>query len=596
MFSKKGWKDLKKDFLTGNEAIARGAYEYGVTFASAYPGTPSTEILENIAKYKEIYAEWAPNEKVALESAVGASLAGARCIVSMKHVGVNVAADPLFTLAYTGVNGGLVLISADDPGMHSSQDEQDNRNYAPFAKIPMFEPSDSQEAKELIGKALEVSEKFDVPVFFRVTTRIAHSRGIVKLGERIERELKPYQKNPQKYAMIPGFAKKRRLDLKERLKALKEYSENFPSNKIEWGKNTKFGIITSGVSYQYVKEVFGDEVSVLKLTMTYPLPEKLISEFISRFERVYVVEELDPYIENTIKAMGYKNIVGKDIIPEIGELSPEIIREAFGLNKAEAYYKPDVNLPSRPPVLCAGCPHRGVFYALKKMKAVVTSDIGCYSLGVLPPLESIDSILCMGASIGMGHGFKKAYEQEGKESPFVVGVIGDSTFLHSGITGLINVVYNNSNSVTLIVDNGTTAMTGHQHHPGTGYNAKEEPAYAVLLEEICKAVGVKNVYVVDSYDLKAIEDALKKAKEKSGEPTVIIARRACALLKGKGPKGLYKVNQEKCRKCKMCLKLGCPAIQIQGEDVIINPLSCVGCSVCAQVCPFDAIEKAGEDK
>jgi len=587
---------LKKEFLTGNEAIARGAYEYGVSFASAYPGTPSTEILENIAKYKEIHAEWAPNEKVALESAAGASLAGARCIVSMKHVGVNVAADPLFTLVYTGVNGGLVLVSADDPGMHSSQDEQDNRNYAPFARIPMFEPSDSQEAKDLIGIALEVSEKYDIPVLFRITTRIAHSRGIVRLGERVKREQLAYQKNPQKYAMIPGFAKRRRVNLEERLKALKDFSESFSYNKIEWGSIKEFGIITSGISYQYVKEVFGDDVSILKLTMTYPLPEKLISEFVNKFEKVYVVEELDPYLENHIKAMGYKNITGKEIIPGIGELSPEIIREAFGAGKAKVYYKPLENLPMRPPVLCAGCPHRGVFYVLRKMKAVVTSDIGCYSLGVLPPLEGIDSILCMGASIGMGHGFKKAYEQEGKESPLVISVIGDSTFLHSGITGLMNVVYNNSNTITMIVDNSITAMTGHQHHPGTGYNAKDEPAYAVSLEEICRALGIKNIYTVDSYDLSAVENAIKAAANNKTEPSVIIARRPCALLKGKGPKGLYKVNQEKCKKCKMCLKVGCPAVQIHGEEIIINPLSCVGCSVCAKVCPFDAIEKAGEER
>ncbi|KXG78762.1 1-deoxy-D-xylulose-5-phosphate synthase [Fervidicola ferrireducens] len=584
---------MKKAFLTGNEAIARGAYEYAVSFASAYPGTPSTEILENISKYPEIYAEWAPNEKVALEAAAGASMAGARAIVSMKHVGLNVAADPLFTLAYTGVNGGLVIVTADDPGMHSSQNEQDNRNFAPFAKIPMLEPSDSQEAKDLIGEALKISEMFDTPILFRTTTRVSHSRSVVQLGERKSLEMKPYSKNPEKFAMIPGFARKRRLNLKDRLAALEDYSEQFPYNRIELGKNYEVGIITSGISYQYVKEVFGDEVSVLKLTMTFPLPKKLIAAFAEKVKEIYVVEELDPYLENQIKAMGFK-VKGKEVIPEIGELSPEILREKLKGEKPGITFKPYAQLPSRPPVLCPGCPHRGVFYVLKKMKAVVTSDIGCYSLGVLPPLESIDSILCMGASISMGHGFKKAFEANGKNAT-VITVIGDSTFLHSGITSLMDAVYNRSNTINIIVDNSITAMTGHQHHPGTGYNAKEEPAPAVSLEAIYRALGVENVVVVDSYDLKAVENAVKDAMKYKDGPSVIIARRACALLKGKGPKGLYAVNEEKCRKCKICLRLGCPAIQVKGDGVFINPLSCVGCAVCVQVCPFGAIEKAGDE-
>ncbi|TYP58570.1 indolepyruvate ferredoxin oxidoreductase subunit alpha [Thermosediminibacter litoriperuensis] len=584
---------MKKVFLTGNEAIARGAYEYGVTFASAYPGTPSTEILENIAKYSEIYSEWAPNEKVALEATAGASMAGARAIVSMKHVGLNVAADPLFTLAYTGVNGGLVIVSADDPGMHSSQNEQDNRNFAPFAKIPMLEPSDSQEAKDLVGEALKISEMFDTPVLFRTTTRVSHSRSVVQIGERQEAGIKPYVKNPEKFSMIPGFARKRRLILKERLKALEEYSEKFPYNRVEWGKSYDVGIITSGISYQYVKEVFGDEVSVLKLTMTFPLPKKMIAAFVEQVKEVYVVEELDPYLENQIRAMGLK-VRGKELIPEIGELSAEILREALKGDKVTPAFKPYTSVPPRPPVLCPGCPHRGVFYVLKKMKAVVTSDIGCYSLGVLPPLESIDSILCMGASISMGHGFKKACEINGKDAT-VVTVIGDSTFLHSGITSLMDAVYNRSNTINIIVDNCITAMTGHQHHPGTGYNIKEEPAAAVSLEAVCRAIGVENVLVVDSYDLKAVEDAVKKALEYKEGPSVIIARRVCALLKGKGPKGLYSISEEKCRKCRMCLRLGCPAIQVRGDGIFINPISCVGCSVCVQVCPFGAIEKAGDE-
>lgn len=584
---------MKKAFLTGNEAIARGAYEFGVSFASAYPGTPSTEILENIAKYPEIYAEWAPNEKVALEAAAGASMAGARAIVSMKHVGLNVAADPLFTLAYTGVNGGLVIVTADDPGMHSSQNEQDNRNFAPFAKIPMLEPSDSQESKDLIGEALKISEMFDTPVLFRTTTRVSHSRSVVLLGERSSFGMKPYFKNPGKFAMIPGFARKRRINLKERLKALEDFSEQFPYNKVEWGKNSEIGIITSGISYQYVKEVFGDEVSVLKLTMTFPLPKKLIAAFAEKVKELYVVEELDPYLENQIRAMGFK-VRGKELIPEIGELTPEILREKLKGEKQNNNFGLFAQLPSRPPVLCPGCPHRGVFYVLKKMKAVVTSDIGCYSLGVLPPLESIDSILCMGASISMGHGFKKAFEVNG-EDVTVITVIGDSTFLHSGITSLMDAVYNRSNTINIIVDNSITAMTGHQHHPGTGYNAKGEPAPAVSLEAICRAIGVEKVVVVDSYDLKAVEDAVKEAMKYRNGPSVIIARRACALLKGKGPKGIYAVNKEKCRKCKICLRLGCPAIQVKGDGLFISPLSCVGCAVCAQVCPFGAIEKAGDD-
>lgn len=585
---------MKKAFFTGNEAIARGAYESGVSFASAYPGTPSTEILENIAKYPEIYAEWAPNEKVALEAAAGASMAGARAIVSMKHVGLNVAADPLFTLAYTGVNGGLVIVTADDPGMHSSQNEQDNRNFAPFAKIPMLEPSDSQEAKDFIGEALKMSEMFDTPVLLRTTTRVSHSRSIVELGKRAPHEMRPYSKNPAKYAMIPAFAKKRRWSLKERLEALERYSEQFPFNKIEWGKNREVGIITSGVCYQYVKEVFGDEVSVLKLSMTFPLPKKLIGDFAEKVKEIYVVEELDPYLENQIKAMGIK-VKGKELIPEIGELSPEILREKLKGEKPAAGFSPYPQLPSRPPVLCPGCPHRGVFYVLKKMKAaVVTSDIGCYSLGVLPPLESLDSLLCMGASISMGHGFKKALEAGGKND-IVITVIGDSTFLHSGITSLMDAVYNRSNTVNIIVDNSTTAMTGHQHHPGTGYNVKEEPAPAVSLEAVCRALGVENVAVVDSYDLRAVEKAVKDAMNCKNGPSVIIARRPCALLKGKGPTGLYAVKEEKCRKCKACLRLGCPAIQVKGGGVFINPLSCTGCSVCAQVCTFGAIERVGDE-
>lgn len=583
----------KRVLMTGNEAIALGSYENGVTFAAAYPGTPSTEILENIALYEDIYAEWSPNEKVALESGIGASLAGARTIVSMKHVGVNVAQDPFMTLAYTGVNGGLVLVSADDPGMHSSQNEQDNRNLAPFAKVPMLEPSDSKEAKELIGIALEISEKYDTPILFRITTRIAHSRSIVQKGERKKHTLKPYRKNSQKYCMVPANARKRRLKIQKRIKDLKNYTENFRYNRIEWGKSDNIGVITSGVSYQYVKEALGDDVSILKLTMTYPLPEKTISEFCEEVKKVYIVEELDPYLEKQIKAMGF-DVIGKEVIPSIGELSPEIVRNAIGGDKNEQYYRSDKSLPQRPPALCAGCPHRGVFYAIKKLNAVVIGDIGCYSLGLAPPLEVLDSLVCMGTGVSMAHGFKKVYEENNIEDKPIIGVIGDSTFLHSGITGLMNVVYNQSNPTIVILDNRTTAMTGHQPHFAVGENAKGEATPQLQIDRLCKALGIEHVFVVDAYDLEAVEKALKKGVSLKNEPAVIIARRPCVLLKGRKLSGKYTISQDKCTQCKKCLDIGCPAIQIKEDKTIINQTSCVGCSVCAQICPFNAIYKVGE--
>lgn len=582
-----------KVIMTGNEGMARGAYESGATFASAYPGTPSTEILENLASYDGIYAEWAPNEKVALESAIGASLAGARSIASMKHVGVNVALDPFMAFAYTGVNGGLVVISADDPGMHSSQNEQDNRNLAPFAKIPMLEPSDSQESKVLMKKAFEISEEFDTPVLFRVTTRISHSRSIVKKEDRNEYKLKSYTKDPQKYCMVPANARRRRLIVEENMKGLKEYTNNFKYNRIEWSKSKDIGIITSGVSYQYVKEAFGDGINILKLTMTYPLPEKLISDFCKKVEKVYVVEELDPYLETQIKAMGF-DVTGKEIMPDIGELTPSIIKEAITGEIKEKAHEGYDSLPIRPPIMCAGCPHRGVYHAITKLKGVVTGDIGCYSLGLAPPLSALDSVVCMGAGVSMAHGFKKVYEDNDIQDKPVIGVIGDSTFLHSGVTSLMNIVYNESNPTIVILDNRTTAMTGHQPNFAVGKNAKGGDAPQIQIDSLCRSLGIKNVFNVDAYDLEEIEDALKKGIGLKDEPAVIVARRPCVLLKGQKSSGQYAINQDKCTQCKLCLRIGCPSIQIEDDNIIIDEASCVGCSVCSQVCNFEAIEKVGE--
>lgn len=579
-----------KKLLSGDEAIARGAYEYGATFAAAYPGTPSTEILENIIPYREIYAEWSPNEKVALEVALGASLAGARTLVAMKHVGVNVAADPLFTAAYTGVNGGLILVSADEPSLHSSQNEQDNRNIAPFAKIPLLEPSDSQEAKDLVGEAFRISEEFDTPVLLRITTRIAHAKGLVECHERQEVPLKEYKKDAAKYCMVPANARKRRVFVEERTRRLAEFSETFPYNRIEWGERS-IGIVTSGISYQYVKEVFGDKASYLKLTLTWPLPEKLVREFAAGVEKLYVVEELDPFLETQIRTLGIP-VVGKELIPNMFELSPEIIRQKFfGVQPAENPVA-DVNIPPRPPVLCAGCPHRPVFYVLKKMRVPVMGDIGCYGLGLAPPLEAVDTTVCMGASIGMTHGFQKAGAWTG-ENRKAVGVIGDSTFFHGGLPGLADMVFNKGGGVIMVLDNRTTAMTGHQPHPGSGITAKGEPTEEIKIEDVVRALGVKDVQIVDSYDLKAVEAAVRHALEFDG-PSVVICRRACALLKGLPDLGKAVINQEKCTKCHACLRTGCPAlVSHPDKTVTIDANACNGCFVCGQVCPVGAIEKVG---
>lgn len=578
-----------KTLLSGNEAIARGAYEAGVTVATAYPGTPSTEIVETLAQYDEIYSEWAPNEKVALEVGIGASIAGARVLVAMKHVGVNVAADPLLTFSYTGVNGGLVLVSAEDPGMHSSQNEQDNRYYAKFAKIPMLEPSDSQEAKNMVKMAFAMSETFDTPVMIRTTTRIAHSQTPVELEERQEVGIKEYVKDPKKYVMIPAYGRMRHRFVEERRLRLEKESEASPWNRIEWGDRS-IGIITSGINYQYVKEVLG-HASILKIGMVNPLPKQMIIDFVSRVDKVYVVEDLEPFIEEQVKSWGLK-VTGKEIFPRTGEFSPELIAEKIlgsaAVKEAAAAVSEDI--PVRPPVLCPGCPHRGMYYVINKLKLKVTGDIGCYTLGALPPLEAMDSCICMGASIGTALGMEKARGEEFSRN--LVAVIGDSTFMHSGITGLLDVVYNKGTTTTIILDNRTTAMTGHQDHPGTGYTVKKEETVEVDLAQLVKALGIRRVVEVDPYDLEKVEAVLKK-ETRAAEPSVIIAKRSCALL-DKSSRPAMVIDQDKCTGCKRCMKLGCPAIALDGERVSINYTQCNGCELCTQVCRFDAIEKAGE--
>ena len=573
-----------KKLMLGNEAVARGLYEAGCKVVSSYPGTPSTEITEYAAKYDEIYCEWAPNEKVALEVAFGASLAGARAAACMKHVGLNVAADPLFTLSYTGVNGGLVVCVADDPGMHSSQNEQDSRHYAIGAKIPMVEPSDSAEAKEFAKAAFELSEKFDTPVLFRTCTRIAHSQCAVELIEPEARELKEYVKDPKKYIMAPANAIAKHPVVEARTKALTEYAESCALNRVELAEDKSLGIITSGTSYQYVKEIYGDSVSVLKLGLVNPLPEKLIVDFAEAHDRVVVIEELDPVIENHCKALGLK-VDGKNIFPIIGEFSQSLIARVMG-KKDKVFVTSDDQIPVRPPVMCAGCPHRGLFYVLAKKKITVLGDIGCYTLGMAPPLSAIDSVLCMGASVSGTHGFNKARGAEAERK--TVAVIGDSTFMHSGMTGLANIAYNGTNSTVIIVDNSITGMTGHQQNPTTGYNIKGDPATKIDLEALCRALGFNRVRVVDPYDLKETEKVIME-EIAAEEPSVIISRRPCALLKYVKAKPALKVDTDKCRSCKACMKIGCPAIAMKDGKAHIDATLCVGCDVCKQMCPFDAI-------
>ncbi|HNR04605.1 MAG TPA: indolepyruvate ferredoxin oxidoreductase subunit alpha [Bacillota bacterium] len=582
-----------KQLMSGNEAIARGAYEAGVKVAAAYPGTPSTEILENIVEYKDdIYCEWAPNEKVATEVAIGASIAGVRSISAMKHVGLNVAADPIFTYAYLGVNAGYVLITADDPSMHSSQNEQDNRYYAKFAKIPMVEPSDSQESKDFMAEAFKISEQFDTPVLYRVTTRVCHSKSMVEFGERIEVEPKSYERNAAKYVATPANAKIARIKVEERMKSLEEYAYSSPLNKIEYNKDTKIGIITAGISYQYVKEVFGDNASYLKLGFTFPLPMKLIKEFASKFETVYVVEELDPFMEEQIKAEGVK-CIGKELIPPMYELNPDIVAKAL-LNKENETKKVDAKVVGRPPVLCPGCPHRGFFYTMSKKKnTVVTSDIGCYTLGGSPPLNAVDTCICMGAGFSAGMGMAKAFEASGRDNK-VFGVVGDSTFFHSGITGAIDIVYNKGKMVPVVLDNRITGMTGHQENPGTGKTLMGEDAVQIDPVEVLRAIGYKTVKTVDPCDLKAMDEVVTEAVN-SEEPYAIVTKRPCVLIKGLPPfKTKCRVDRDKCKKCKMCLKVGCPAVFFKDGTSYIDQSMCVGCEVCMQVCKFDAIEKVGE--
>ena len=572
-----------KKLMLGNEAVARGILEAGCSIVSSYPGTPSTEITEYAAKYDEIYCEWAPNEKVACEVAFGASLAGARSACCMKHVGLNVAADPLFTLSYTGVNGGLVVFVADDPGMHSSQNEQDSRHYAIAAKVPMLEPADSVEAKEFTKAAFELSEKFDTPVIVRMCTRIAHSQCAVELCEPKTAVKRDYAKDPKKYIMAPANAIAKHPIVEARTAAIAEYAESCELNKVELCEGSELGIITSGTSYQYVKEVFGDSVSVLKLGLVNPLPTKLISDFAAKHKRVVVIEELDPVIESFCKSIGV-DVEGKNIFPICGEFSQSMIAKAFGIED-KAFTASDDVIPVRPPVMCAGCPHRGLFYTLSKKKITVLGDIGCYTLGMAPPLTAIDSVLCMGASVSGVHGFNKA--NGGKSEGKTVAVIGDSTFMHSGMTGLANIAYNGTNSTVIIVDNSITGMTGHQQNPTTGYNIKGDPATKIDLETLCHALGINRVRVVDPYDLKVTEKVIMEELD-IDEPSVIISRRPCALLKSVKAKPALKVDADKCKACKACSRIGCPAITTKDGKAFVDATLCVGCGVCTQLCAFDA--------
>ena len=578
-----------KQLILGNEAVARGLYEAGCSFVSSYPGTPSTEITEAVAKYPEVYAEWAPNEKVAMEAAFGASMAGRRSFCGMKHVGLNVAADPLFTISYTGVNAGMVIGVADDAGMHSSQNEQDSRHYSRAAKIPMLEPSDSAEALAFAKLAYELSEQFDTPVLLKMCTRVSHSQSVVETGERKE-VLKEYEKNIPKYVMMPGNAKKRHPVVEARTKALIEYAETADINRIEAGKSSKMGIITSSTSYQYVKEVCGDAYPVLKLGMIWPMPVKKIQEFAASVERLVIVEELDGFIEGHCRDLGLA-CVGKSNFSNIDELMPLTVAQQLS-TPWEIGAKLDATIPPRPPVMCAGCPHRGLFYVLKKNKLTVLGDIGCYTLGAVAPLGAVDSVICMGASVSGLHGFSKS--QQGAMDNKTVAVIGDSTFMHSGITGLVNMAYNESNATVIIVDNSITGMTGHQQNPTTGFNLKGDPCAKIDLETLCRAVGIKRVRVVDPYDLDQCDKVIKEELA-AQEPSVIISRRPCALLKYVKHKAPLTVDESKCVGCKACMKIGCPAISIVGGKAKIDNTLCVGCGVCEQLCKVGALGAAKED-
>ena len=574
-----------KTLMLGNEAVARGLYEAGCSFVSSYPGTPSTEITEAVAKYPEVYAEWAPNEKVAMEAAFGASLAGKRAFCGMKHVGLNVAADPLFTISYTGVNAGLVIGVADDAGMHSSQNEQDSRHYARAAKIPMLEPSDSKEALAYAKLAYEISENFDTPVLLKMCTRVSHSQSVVEPGDRVEFS-KPYEKNGAKYIMMPGNAKKRHPVVEARTLALIDYAENADINRVDPGESMDMGIITSSTSYQYVKEVLGYKYPVMKLGMIWPLPVEKIKNFAAAVKKLVIVEELDGFIQCHCKDLGI-DCVGKELFSNIDELMPLTVASKLS-EEWETGAKVDAEIPARPPVMCAGCPHRGLFYTLKKNKVTVLGDIGCYTLGAVAPLGAVDSVICMGASVSGIHGFTKA--QNGAADNKTVAVIGDSTFMHSGITGLVNIAYNESNSTVIIVDNSITGMTGHQQNPTTGFNLKGDPCAKIDLETLCHAVGINRVRVVDPYDLKQCDTVLKEELA-ANEPSVIISRRPCALLKYVKHKAPLTVDESKCVGCKMCMNIGCPAISMVDGKAKVDATQCVGCGVCQQLCKLGALKE-----
>ena len=592
-----------KVIMSGNEAIARGAYEGGCRFASAYPGTPSTEILENMPQYGEnVYSEWAPNEKVACESAIGASIAGVRSMCAMKHVGFNVAADPIYTFAYTGVTGGFVMVVADDPGQHSSQNEQDNRNNAKTARLLMLEPSDSQEAHDYMKKAFALSEKFDMPIMMHVTTRICHSKGIVELGEREEAAVPDYEPKISKYVTVPANAKKLRVTLEERVAAAREFACNCEFNRVEMG-DTKIGVITSGVSYQYARETFGDNASYLKLGLTFPLPYDLIKDFASKVDKLYIVEEMDPYIEEQVKMLGIE-CTGKDLVPRYDELNTDIVKKAF-LGEEPEMYKSDKAVVARPPALCAGCPHRGLFYVLakkaKKQSIMMTGDIGCYTLGCSAPLNAIHTCICMGASLSQGHGASVALRNADKDTK-VVSILGDSTFFHTGVNSLMNAAYNKGSNMSIILDNRITGMTGHQQNPGTGFTLMGEEASEVDIPALCKAIGIKeeNIKTVNPNHLDEVEAAMDELLPKE-EPTVLITRWPCVLKKFSQQdldefptlhKTQCKIDQDKCKNCKVCVKTtGCPGLINTKDQVVVDVTSCNGCTVCKQVCPFDAIEE-----
>ncbi|MBR6632819.1 MAG: indolepyruvate ferredoxin oxidoreductase subunit alpha [Clostridia bacterium] len=574
-----------KKLLLGNAAVARGAYEAGVNVVASYPGTPSTEITEEIVKFDEVYAEWSPNEKVAAEVAIGASIGGARAMSCMKHVGLNVMADPVFTVSYTGVNGGLVFCVADDPGMHSSQNEQDSRHYAKASKIMMLEPSDSSDCRDMTKMAFDLSEKFDTPVFIRLSTRVSHSQSLVELHDRECVELKPYEKNTQKYVMMPAMAIKRHVVVEDRIAASKKFADESDINKIE-ANGSEIGVISAGIAYMYAKEALGDKADYLKLGMVYPLPEKKILDFAKAHKKLFVVEELDPIIEEHIKALGVE-VIGKEAFTLLGEYTPAMIKKAVLGEDSPESISLEENIPVRPPVMCAGCPHRATFYVLKKLGLTVSGDIGCYTLGATMPLQSVDTTICMGASVSAAHGMAKARGKEFNKK--LVSVIGDSTFMHSGITGLVDIVYNKGANTVIILDNSITGMTGHQDNPTTGKTIRGEDTKQVNLITLCKAVGVERVVVADPFDIKHFEEVVKTETE-ADEPSVIIAQRPCALLKTVKYTGVCEIN-DKCRNCKMCMKLGCPAITVRQGKVVIDATQCNGCGLCVNVCPFGAIEK-----